>query len=299
MGYSVYARLGFNSSNPIANSMVEPLSANVLSQMEMMPPWMNEWQTKDVAEANTGGYFQNPLVNTMINVGTVANTRLHIANGSHISGSTNTITTLLANTKNVSHTLTYSNTELEIVSEIETFTYFTNRLSNVTPMDQNITLPHYQTAIGFGKMMMYLTNQSDNVQNNSPMTGSFTSLYSGNTLDSAVVNTASLLVTLNNSITIGTTTGTDANGNPITITTYSSNISLADAQKLCNNMYGILNTMQSCITNDTTFFQNSSLVLNDYNIVAQFKAMGQTENQLIMEKIGSPKLLERLNSANN
>ena len=293
MGYSIYARLGFDSSNPIANSMVEPLSANVLSQMEMMPPWMNEWQTKDVAEANTGGYFQNPLVNTMINVGTVANTRLDIANGASISGSTPTITSLLANTKNVAHTLTYSNTALEIVSEIDTFTYFTNRLSNVTPMDQNITLPHYQTAIGFGKMMMYLTNQSDNVQNNSPMTGSFTSLYSGNTLDSAVINTASLLVTLNNSIS-SQTTGTPPN----TITTYTSSISLADAQKLCDNMYGILNTMQSCRTNDTTFFQNSSLVLNDYNIVAQFKAMGQTESQLIMEKIGSPKLIERLNSEN-
>ena len=293
---SVYGRLGFNSSNPIANSVVQPLDTDLTTQMKFIPPWLNDWQKKDVAEANTAGYFQNPMIDTLANVQIVANTMMRMANGHSITGSTNTITTLLANTKHNSRSIGYSNTESQIVSEVDDFTYLTDRISNVVEHDGNMTVPHYQTATGYGTLLTYITNQTDGIQNNSPMIGCFTSLYTQNTLDSAVINTSSLLVTLNNSIT-SQTTGTPPN----TITTYSSNISLSDAQSLDTNMAAIFNTMNSCRNNDISFYQNSQAVVNDYNKVAIFRNLGQTENQLIQERIGSPKLLSRLNAntANN
>lgn len=284
---SIYGRLGFDSTNPIANAAVQPLDANVIAQMVLIPQWLNEWQTKDVAEANTGGYFQNPLTTTLANVQIVANTMLGLtSNNKNINGSTGTITTLLANTRNNAVSIGYSNTQLSITSEHDNFVYITNRLSNTVDMDANITVPHYQTAIGFGKMMSYITNQSDGVQNNSPMIGCFTSLYTGNTLDALIANTTPLLNTLANSITQTVVLSPYSQ-------TYTSNISLSNAQSLDTNMAAIFNTMYRCRTSDTAFYLNSSAVLSDYNETTQFNNMGQTETQLI-QIIGTDKLKSRL-----
>lgn len=275
---SVYGRLGFDSTNPVANSIVQPLAPDVLAQMKMIPPWMNAWQTKDVAEANTGGYFQNPVATTIINVNNVANTMMNMANGNPITGQTLTITKLLSNTKNNAITIGYSNTQIGISSECNNFTYITNRLSNVVDMGSDVTTTHYTIAVGYGKMMSYLTNQTDGVQNNSPSIGGFTSVYTGNTLNALVANTTPLLTILTNSLT----------GN-------NSSISLSDAQNLDNNMYQMLTTMVRCRINDQNFYQNSGAVFNDYNHVSQFNGMGQSQTQLI-QIIGSPKLLSRINA---
>jgi hypothetical protein len=288
---SIYARLGFDSTNPISNSAVQDFSDSVKNQMDLMPSFLNEWQTQDVATSNTAGYYQNPLISILSSVYTTAN---NLIKEKHpITGSSNAISVLLANTRNNAVTITYSNTELSITSEYDSFLYHTNRLSNMVPMDSNTTLPHYQTAMGIGKMMIYITNKSDGIQNNSPIMGNFTSLYTGNTLTSLQANAATLLVTLNNSITV-TTTGTPPN----TVSTYSSNISLFNAQSLDNAFSGLLNTMRGTRLSDTAFFQNSSAVLDDFNKVREFSKMGQSETQVVTEKIGSPKIIERLNSEN-
>jgi hypothetical protein len=276
---SIYGRMGFDGSNPIADIAVKPLDDSVMKQMKMMPPFLNTWQTKDVAEANTGGYFQNPVATTIINVNATANTMRHMANSNPLVGTTGTITTLLANTKNTAILISYSNTALSISSECNNFTYITNRLSNMVSMGTDTTTPHYQLAIGYGKMMSYIAYQSDGVQNNSPIMGCFTSLYTANTLNSLVANTTPLLTTLTNSLT----------GN-------NSSISLTDAQSLDSNMAQIYSTMYRCRTSDTSFYQNCAAVFADYTAATQFNGAGQSENQLIQEVIGSPKLLERLNA---
>jgi hypothetical protein len=275
---SIYGRLSFDASNPIASIAVRPLSDSVINQMKLMPPFLNGWQTQDVANTNTSGYFQNPVANTIILVNNAANMMIKMANGNPIVGQTITITKLLSNTKNNAINIGYSNTELNLSSECDNFTYITNRLSNMVPMNSDTTTPHYVLAIGYGKMMSYITYQSDGVANNSPMIGCFTSLYTGNTLISLIANTNPLLVTLQNSLT----------GN-------NSSISLTDAQNLDNNMYQIYTTMHRCRTSDTAFYQNCSVVFNDYTSATQFNNIGQTETQLIQELIGSPKLLSRLN----
>jgi len=287
---SVYQRLGFNSSNPIANVTVQPLSANLLTQMSYVPTWMNEWQTKDVAEANTSGYFQNPMATTLSNVNIVANTMMNmVSNNISISGSTGTITSLLANTMTNAISIGYSNTQLSITSEYDNCIYITNRLSNVVEMNGDLTVPHYQLATGYGTLLTYITNQTDGIQNNSPMIGCFTSLYTQNTLDALIANTTPLLVILKNSITHSVVISPPSES-------YSSNISLSNAQSLDNNMAAIFNTMYVSRTSDTAFFINSQATVNDYNIVSQFSNLGGTESQLIQERIGSPKLLSRLNA---
>ena len=68
------------------------------------------------------------------------------------------------------------------------------------PPDSDPTLPTYRSATGIGKMVMYLTYQIDGVQNNAPMLGSFTSLYTKNDLISYYENIKGYVGAVANSI---------------------------------------------------------------------------------------------------
>lgn len=276
MSSSVYARLGFSFPDPIANTVIQPLSSEVEHQMNTMPIFLNSWQQEDVATGNTAGYYVNPMSDVIT---LVKNSAISLVTNTPntVTGDTNTITSLITSALNYANTIKNSTAD--------GFLYHTNRLSNVTGMDSNITEPHFDTAMGIGKMMMYLTYQTDGVQNNSPMLGSFTSLFIANTLSDYETTASALSIVLNNSITF----------NPFG-NTYSSNISLSNAQALSNAYYNLYITMTNYRNQDNTFFQNSSYVLNDFNKVRAFSTMGQTENYLITNYIGSPKLLSRLQS---
>jgi hypothetical protein len=274
MSSSIYARLNYSFPDPSANTVIQALSPEVLVQMNATPQFMNAWQQEDVATGNTSGYYVNPMTTVIANIKLAAN---NLLSSGQATGTTNAITTLISSA--------YTDAQDIFENTADGFLYHTNRLSNVIPADQNITEPHFETAMGIGKMMMYFTNQSDNIQNNSPILGSFTSLFIEDTL-SAYANTSNTQSNLYaNTVTFIPMAGT-----------YTSNISLANAQSLANAYYNLNITMKNFRNQDNVFFQNSSLVLNDFNKVNQFSTMGQTESDLIQNYIGSPKLLSRLNA---
>jgi hypothetical protein len=150
-------------------------------------------------------------------------------------------------------------------------------MSNVVPMDSEILYPHYDISIGYGKMMMYLTNKTDNVQNNSPMIGSFTSIFASNNINA----NANTFLTYTN-IFISTTNTTN------------SNISSTNA----NALFDVANTLYSMMTNyrqqDIDFYTNTKTVMDRYNAVSSFKNIGQTETDLINTYIGTDKIKTRL-----
>jgi len=274
----IYDRLGFKTTDSLSNSAVQSYSANVNIQMNSMPQLLNSWQTADVANSNVGGYFVNPVFTVANNILTTANTLYYAANG--VSGSNQSITLSLANTRSAAYQL--ANTT------VNNYIYITNRQSNVVDAGTDTTTPHYELSIGVGKIMAYLTYQSDGIQNNSPIIGSFTCLFLGNTLNS-LYNTMNVMTSqLANSITI-TQQGLSNYSN-------TTNINLQFAQTLENTVVTIQNTMNTHIQNDTTFFNNSQSVLSDFSTVRQFSNTGQTEDDLLQNYIGSPKLLSRLNS---
>ncbi len=61
----VYALLGFDTTDPIANGAVEQLSPSVQTQMKMMPPLMQPWQETDLISNETEQYYLNPVSNTI------------------------------------------------------------------------------------------------------------------------------------------------------------------------------------------------------------------------------------------
>ena len=153
-------------------------------------------------------------------------------------------------------------------------------MSNVVPMDSDMTTPHYKTSVGIGKMLSYVTNQSDGVQNNSVMMGSFTSLMIANTL-------TNLNTTANNlSITLARTM--DGLGN--------SNASLTLVQSVSDAANAIYNTMTTYRQQDINFYTNSQAVMNDVQSTGDLTRLGQTETNLINNYIGTPKAISRINS---
>ena len=266
---SVYGRLGFNSGDPNVSSTITPYSSNVANQMSFMPPMVNSWQQQDLASANVGGYYQNP-------VATVAQTIWNTANN---------LVVLLANTSGTSSAI---NTALSSVYTSSTtisngaannFLYVTNRQSNVIDMGSDTNTPHYKTAVGIGKILSYLTFQTDGVQNNSPIMGSLTSITLGNTLNSLSNTFSYWAANIANTVT----------GN-------TSNISLVSAQTFQNAATQLANVMVYYPAQDTQFYQNSKNVASDYSSVSQFSQIGSTETFLLNNYIGTPKIISRLNS---
>lgn len=274
---SIYGRLGFNSSDPATANTVTNYTANVVNGMNLLPTLLNAWQTEDLASSNTGGYFVNPVADVTQTIKITSNTIVGLI-AANLTGSTPTITTNLQNTK------TYANTVFNTTAD--SYLYITNRQSNVVEPGTDVTTPHYKLAMGIGKMLSYITYQSDNVQNNSPIMGNFTSVTLGNTLNTLSSTLSNVTIILANSIT-----GGGGGGSPP-----SSSISLADSQLLSDTMYEIANTMYSYPLQDTQFFTNSRSVISDYHNVAQFSHIGATETYLLNDFIGSDKIKSRINS---
>ena len=267
---SVYGRLGFNSSDPTTNNTITPYSSNVANGMAMVPTLTNSWQTQDIANSDTSGYFQNPVGAVAQSIWNTANTLYATSLG--LKSNTSSINLCLQAINSNSHTVSSS--------AANTYLYTTNRQSNVVDVGSDMSTPHYKTAMGVGKMMSYLTYQTDGVQNNSPIMGNFISITLANTLNPLATSLQVLTANLANSVT-----------NP-----GYSNVSLSTAQSLQNTISQIANIMIYYPAQDKQFFNNSQNVMADYANVAHFSQIGSTESYLLNNYIGTPKIISRINS---
>jgi len=272
---SIYEILNFPSNDPFVSAAVQPFSANVQYQMNLMPSLVTTWQQNDIATSNTNGYFQNPAASITQNLLTASSNIINLTEDFY-GGNSEAITTLLNNSLSIANNIV-SNTG-------NNFLYHTNRLSNVVDLDENVDLPHYQTVIGFGKLLTYIVNKTDGVQNNSILIGGFSSILAANSFSANVSNT---IYWVNQ---FPDTLYQDELGN-----TYSS-MSLSNAQSMYTTLSSINNEMWNRRQQDIGFFNNTRSVIERYNNVSQFNNIGQTETDLIMNHIGTDKIKSRLNS---
>ncbi len=271
----VYALLGFPTNDPVANSGVETLSPKVQTQLEMMPPMMTDWQEKDLISDQTESYYKNPCAAATQIAWNAANTISVYSSLTFANAAAGTL-----------YNHIYSLSQEISTNSANSFMIHTDRMSNVVPLDFEVEKPHYESAIGYGKMVMYITSQTDNIQNNSPMMGSFTSLFFANNLSVYANNYYSNTQIFANTISssIDGTTGE---------TIYTSNLTLSQARSLANSVNSVI-LMDTYRTQDNTFFQNSKTVVEKYNKVSQFNKMGQAELYLINTFIGTPQLTANL-----
>jgi hypothetical protein len=278
------------------NSIFE-LSSNTQSFMNTVPSLLTDWQQQDIANSNVGGYFRNPVSNVSQNIRSSCGGLITLlssqpsTNTNAVTGTTSEITTLFGTIISQSSNIAGNNGLF--------FVEHTNRISGVTPLGASpetgldtALLPHYETAVSTGQLMMYLTNQSDNISNNSPIMGSFTSILIENELNNWYSNVSTYYTTISNSITV-TGGGTDANTDPFIRT---SNLTLQTVQTMSNTIIDINNTMAQRRNHDEKFYTNSRQVVDEYSQLRIFNNTGATATNLLQNYIGSDKLLTRLNS---
>ena len=173
---SIFGRLGSYDA-----TLVSDYSANTIAHIQYMPKLLDDWQIIDIENNDYNGYYQNPVSNVTISIWDTANT----LNSSSEGISANSILypldyiaidNSIASTRDILLNLCHRTAN--------SYLYLTNRLSNVIPVGNDTTTPHYTTSLSVGQMLVYLTNQSDGVQNNAPIIGSFTSVMIANTLTS-------------------------------------------------------------------------------------------------------------------
>jgi hypothetical protein len=261
---SIFGRLGFDS----ANTVVTTLSANAVHTLSQMPPLLNDWQTTDSSDNNVNGYFVNPVANVSQGIWNTANTIIAIGG---LQESLPDIYTAVGNLR----------------QSCNNFIRHTNRISGVSPMTDEPALPHYTTAVGVGKVVMYIVFRSDGIQNNAPIMGNFTSFTVKDTLNTANSSIQSYPATIRTSILVSS----DEFG-----TTYSSNLSPSQSTTIINGMNSIINIMDSHRNNDVNFYNNCRTIVNEYNMLTQLSEPGQSETYLINNYIGTDKLKSRLNS---
>jgi hypothetical protein len=279
---SIYGRLGFNSADPTTAATVTNYNSGVANNMAIMPALLpHAWQIDDVSSSNVGSYFVNPVyssASTILNV--TGYTYAVINNYGPLTVSSNVIANYVSNAaylSNIIYTTTAPN-----------YIYVTNRESNVVGPGTDSTTVHYQMAMGYGKILSYLTYQSDGVQNNSPIMGNFTSITLGNTLSSLSSSLITYYNSLAGSISI-TSNGSGGYAN-------TSNISLSNAQGLSDTVNTIYTLMTTYPAQDNAFFTNSKSVVADYTEVSRLGDLGSTENYLVNNYIGTDKLKTRLSS---
>ena len=290
---SIFGRLEYNFETT-SNSVFE-LSSNTQNFMNTVPSLLTDWQQNDIANNEVGGYFRNPVANVAQDIRDTCNTIFSIL----IEDATTNTNSLIGETLDV--------TNLFITMNIQTanigtnngglFIEHTNRISGVTSIqdslnidDKNALLPHYQTAMSTGQLLMYLTNQAESVSNNTPIMGNFTSILIEEELNSLYSNISTYATQINNSITI---TGTGISPDNFVRT---SNLSLETVQSMANNIDTINTTLSVRRNHDEKFYTNSKQIVEEYSQLRIFNTPGATANNLMQNYIGSDKLLTRLNS---
>ena len=264
----VYTTLGYNFSDP--NGDVQTLSANTQAHLNTMPAFISTWQAQDIANNAVGGYFQNPTSNSVNNIITLSNQIYILANS--IAGNANSTFT---GTANLYPLIPAANT---LYSTASVFLAHTNRLSGVTPYTGNDqTNPYYSNAMNFGKTALYITNQTDSITNTSPILGSFTSI-----LVAPQVSANSNTITSDYATFVA-----GINNNTL------SNTQVTQIVSDLTNTNSFLSTRQN---GDVTYFTNLQTFVNNYNTLKQFSNMGETQNYLCNNFIGTPKLVSRINS---
>lgn len=302
----IYTSLGYNYDDP--NGNIQELSANTQAHLNSAPAFIETWQANDIATGNTGGYTYNPVSGYANTINLHAN-NIHsvISTANGISGSTSEITNLFSSIANVCNDITgysynsgteFSPVIVTVEGEVSKFNKHTDRLAGTRNYTDDVrndpttaqTKPYHDTAIAYGKQVMYITNQTDGITNTSPILGCFTSLMCGPQMSDLVNTISTYAETINASIEYTSTL--DGMGN--TFTTAASNLSLSVVTTMYNEVSNSKSIMVTRRTHDETFYANQRGFVEKFSQVKKFSSMGESETYLAKNLIGTDKLLERI-----
>ena len=286
----VYSTLGFSYSDP--NNQIVNFSANTEAHLNTVPPVIVSWQAQDIANDDVGGYYKNPVSNSIHWMSNTANTLLGY---SPIIGDSGDITQLFTNILANCSFLSIGN-ETYQSQNAKTFLYHTDRLSNIRSQTDDAAvkidgsnLPYFTTATQAAKSATYIVNQTDGIANNSVMLGSFTSILEANQINQlantvyadsrAIINSLSLIP------------GGEGGGSDY----YRSHLSYNTVLKYNNDFANAVFLMTDRESADKEFYLRLKGLIDKYNTTKQLVNMGESEKYLVNNLIGTDKTKQRIN----
>jgi hypothetical protein len=297
---SVFARLGydFTPSNP----EILLLSPAALKHLNSMPKFLQDWQAEDMRNGvvNNNNYFKNPLQNitiTIINnleaIRSAIPTRVVYPDPEFGYGRFGATGQLEAYTVVEIPALEpiYESSNVAI-AEAKNFINHTNRLSNTVEFKPEAAeLPHYDPAMAVGKQLLYVVNQTDGIENTSPILGTFTSLFVEPEMTDYNNTISPYSALIANSITITTTFEGGMDGGYVT--TKTSNL----ASNVITTMTDTVNSLKVFIErrrkHDENFWKKAQAIVEEYNKLKRVSSGGETQEKLIDGYIGSDSLKEK------
>lgn len=248
------------------NGYITKLPPETIDHMNRMPPFITEWQAKDIINGEVGEYLQNP----MLGIGTAIR---------------DTAKSIVYASDNVTNLTTMQTKAQALADMANTFILHTDRLSGVRNFDGtgDPDDPYLDLAMSYGKTAAYIVYQTDGIDDTSPMMLSFTSLmvepqlianndilriYSGNVANSIVMTEPNV---------------------------YTSNLTTQSISTVNAKIDSLKTFMLERQQADIDYYVNLRSFIDKYNEVKRFNRMGNTENNMVQTMIGTPKLLDRLN----
>jgi hypothetical protein len=270
MAESVFKNLGFNfDTNRFGDGQY--LSPQANNFLNVAPITISTWQQNDIANNDVAltNYYKNPHANAC----------------AAITANLNSIYVLATTTPFVyaSNTDLISNSASTIIA-VSAFKSHTDNVSGITTMTSNTdVIPGLDSATSVGNYMLRILNKTDNISNTTPLLGSMTSLFVSEEINANAISIYTDYVTLNASIVAG-----------------NSYISVTQLDAINQRLKTFNDFLDYRRVSDWNFFANSYITLNSYVRLEKFNNLGNTQNYLIDNLIGTDRLKTNLaNTSSN
>jgi len=276
---SIFEQLGYNYT-PTGNEIVE-FSQEVLDSMNAVPDLLNSWQYEDLQNNDTArsNYFVNP-VSTISSL--IRDVCISISD-SCLEGEDPDITTIegLGDVQVAAQAA---------ANAANNFINHTNRIAGLSEIEATTALlPHYDTAIGIGKSVMYLVYQSDHIQNNAPIMGSFTSLF----IEQLLTNNYNVIIDYPTLVEDSITTFAPDPLDPGTVVT-TTDLTEGEIDDIIAGISAVSSLMNTRRVHDENYYTNCNTLLSNFNRQKALKSPGTSERDLINNYIGTERLKNNL-----
>lgn len=278
-GANVFNRLSFSFDTSKFGDAIY-LSQDTKNFLNTQPISLETWQKNDLANGTiiATNYYKNPVLNVCNELQSstqnlynlmITITAYDTANGTVLESSANTL-----------------------LSEINLFEQHTSNVAGVTKAEATVPengspvveYPDYDTAVQTGQNLLMLLNNTDGIQDSTPLLGSMTSLFMGDAIAANTVIITGDYPTLNSSVYL------DGAGN------LASNISNSQANTIISHLQTASGMLSTRRLHDWNFYQQGLILLEDSNKVDNLENVGNTQLYLINNLIGTDDYKQKLSS---
>jgi hypothetical protein len=270
MAESVFKNLGFNFDTAKFGD-AQYLTPQAQNFLNSAPLTITTWQQDDIANNDTSStnYYKNPLANACTIITANATLMYNFASTTTFDFASNT--TLASNSNNT-------------IIAISAFKSHTDNISGVSVMTSNTdVIPGLDSATSVGNYLLRVLNKTDGITNTTPMLGSMTSLFVSDEVNANAASIYQDYITLTNSVAV--------NGN-----CYISTTDLDDINRRLQVFNDFLDYRR---ISDWNFYANSNIIVLNSIKMDKFNNIGNTQNYLIQNLIGTDRLKGDLSNTAN